>query len=310
MTNKIARVIYAAIFFTAVIAGVGACKKDRVPQDDYQSMDSFYSDNQEEEQELQVDSGSGGDCFVTAKKGTRICVTRDMLRDAGGSDIPSYPFQLKVIELYSIKDMVLRKEPSTAGTAILETSAEIKVRPFKDGNEAFLKDGRAYLMETDTLPVINSSSISYYGFDNNGVGDWTNVLSNIIPGFVDSLSSVVATPAYYVLTPANTGYVSAALQHQSAAQYTPVTISVTGTNTQNIEIYISFSGFKSVMKVTNLVSAPVPVGEVIKFVAFGRKQTNDYVIHQQTLTVVPGQQITLNMQVTSEAGILAALDAL
>ncbi|CAN5371380.1 hypothetical protein BH11BAC1_BH11BAC1_29780 [soil metagenome] len=296
--------------FLGMLAFFTMCKKDRVPQDDYQSMDSFYNDNQEEEQELQVDSGSGGDCFVTAKKGTRICMQRDMISDAGGNEIASYPFQLKVIELYSIKDMILRKQPSTTGATILETSAEIKVRPFKDGNEAFLKQGRAYLMETDSFASLNTSLACYYGFDNGGVGDWTNMISTIIPGFVDTLSSVVATPAFYMLTPAKTGYVSAAKQHQSAAQFTPVTISVTGTNTQNIEIYLIFNNFKSVMKVTNLVSAPVPIGEVVTLVAFGKKQTNEYVLHKQTFAVAGGQQITLTMQVLSESNLLAALESL
>lgn len=304
------RKIWFASAISASMLFFMTCKKDRVPQDDYQPMDSFYSDNQEEEQELQVDSGSGGNCFVTAKKGTRICVTRDMLRDAGGNDIPSYPFQLRVIELYSIRDMILRKEPSSAGTAVLETSAEVKVRPFKDGNEAYLKQGRAYLMETANLSPTDSSLISYYGFDSNGVGDWTSSLTTIIPGFVDTLSSVVATPAYYVLTPANTGYVSAAKQHQSSAQYTNVSVSVTGTNTQNIEIYISFNSFKSVIKVVNLVSMPIPIGESVTLIAFAKKQTNDFVLDQQTFTAIAGQQVTLNFQVTSEAGILAALDAL
>ena len=112
-----------AVFLTGLIL-ISACKKDRVPQDDYESMDSFYDENQEEEQELQVDSGQNGDCVV-AKKGTRICMARDALQDAGGTEVPSYPFQLKVIELYSIKDMILRRQPSTSGTTVLETSAEI-----------------------------------------------------------------------------------------------------------------------------------------------------------------------------------------
>ncbi len=306
MKNNI-KVLYALFFLGAGIF-LTNCKKDRVPQDDYQSMDSFYSDNQEEEQELQVDSGSG-DCFVTAKKGTRICMSRDMLRDAGGNDIPSYPFKLKVIELYSIKDMILRKQPSVSGSTILETSAEVKVRPFKDGNEAFLKDGRKYVMQTDTFNQVNSSMISYYGFDNGGVGDWTNSLSTIYPGFVDTLSSVFASNGFYILTPAATGYVSAARQYSSSAQYTPVSISATGTNTQNIEVYVVFQNLKSVMKVTNLVSAPIPIGESVTLIAFARKQNNDFVLDQQTFTVAGGHQITLNLQVAGESSILAALSA-
>ena len=295
-------IIAAAIFYS--------CKKDRVPQDDYQNMDSFYSDNQEEEQELQVDSGSGGNCFVMAIKGTRICITRDMLKDIGGNDIPSYPFQLKVIELYTIKDMILRKQPSVAGTTVLNTTAEIKVRPFKDGNEAFLKSGRAYLMETASFTSTDSSMISYYGFDQNGTGNWTTLISDFIPGFLDTMSSVTATPAYYILTPATTGYVSAAKAYQPPVQSTPISFSVTGTNTQNIQIFLSFNNVKSVIKVENLTSIPVPIGETVTLVAFAKKQTNDFVLHKETFTVTAGQTITLNMQVISESSLLTSLESL
>src|SRR4051812_13974621 len=121
MKNK--NIYLFALLSTAFILFF-ACKKDRIEQDNYESMDSFYNDNQEEEQELQVDSGNGG--CVIAKKGTRICMSREELQDAGGTEVPSYPFKLKVIELYSIKDMILRRQPSTSGGSILETTAEIK----------------------------------------------------------------------------------------------------------------------------------------------------------------------------------------
>jgi hypothetical protein len=301
-------ILCLAFFFTAVIV-FSACKKDRVEQDNYESMDSFYNENQEEEQELQVDSGSNGDCVV-AKKGTRICITRNELQDAGGTEVPSYPFQLKVIELYSIKDMILRRQPSTSGSTILETTAEIKVRPFKDGNEVYLKPGRKYLMQTDTFPATNSNMSSYYGLNNGVIGDWTNSVSSIIPGFVDTLSSVNASSGSYFLTPATTGYVSAARVDTASAAYTPITITVDGNHTENIEIYISFNSFKSVMKVTNLVSAPVPVGENVTLIAFGKRQNNEYVIHLQTFTVSNNQQMPLNFQVTGPSGILTALEAL
>jgi len=298
-----------AVFFTVLVL-FAACKKDRVPQDDYESMDSFYNDNQEEEQELQVDSGANGPACVIAKKGTVICMSRDALQDAGGTEVPSYPFHLKVIELYSIKDMILRRQPSTSGATILETSAEIKVRPFKDGNEVYLKPGHKYIMRTDTFPSTVSDMVSYYGNGTGTVGDWTNSVSSFIPGFVDTLSSVYTNSGCYVLTPATSGYVSAARAYTSGSVYTPVTVTVTGNNTQNIEIYISFNNFKSVMKVTNLVSAPVPVGETVTLIAFGKRQNNEYVYHLQTFTVANNQQIPLNMQVIGQSGIIAALETL
>jgi hypothetical protein len=146
---------------------------------------------------------------------------------------------------------------------------------------------------------------------NNGItGDWTNSVSSIIPGFVDTLSTVNPASGFYLLTPATTGYVSAARIDTSNAAYTPVTITVDGNHTENIEIYISFNSFKSVMKVTNLVSAPIPIGENVTLVAFGKRQNNEYVIHLQTFTVANNQQIPLNFQITGPSGILTALEAL
>jgi hypothetical protein len=206
--------------------------------------------------------------------------------------------------------MILRRNPSVSAGTILETTAEIKVRPFKNGNEAFLKTGRAYLMETADMPPTITGMMCYYGFENSGFNDWTNNLAAIIPGFTDTLSSVTPTNDFYMLTPAATGYVSAAKTHQTSAQLTPIAMSVPGTNTQNIQTFIVFSGYKSVMRVFNLVSNPVPVGETVTLVAFGKKQTNDFVLHQQTFIVTPGMQIPLNMQVVTETALLSALSSL
>src|SRR5436190_24157403 len=132
--------------------------------------------------------------------------------------------------------MILRRQPSTSGTTVLETSAEIKVRPFKDGNEVYLKPGRKYAMATDTFPSNISNMVSYYGTNTSVIGDWTSSVSTIIPGFVDTLSSVYISTGTYVLIPAITGYVSAA-RAISATNYTPITLTVNGTHTENIEVW-------------------------------------------------------------------------
>lgn len=92
------------IYLTAImLITVVACKKDRVPQDDYQNMDSFYSDHEEEEQEYTIDTNET--VPLVCKKGTKICVNGEMF-ELNGEGTVIYPFQLKVIELYSIKDMI------------------------------------------------------------------------------------------------------------------------------------------------------------------------------------------------------------
>jgi hypothetical protein len=274
-----------------------ACKKDRVTQDDFQSMDSFYNDHKEEEQEYIIDTL--GNCPLICKKQTKLCASTDLLEFTNGSAV-YYPFTLKVVELYSIKDMLLWRAPATAAGNILETSAEIRVRAFKNSSELQLKPGKTYLMEMDTMQNLPSNMQVYYGYDSNNIIDWTN-----------SSISAAANSYFYTLHPPQTGWVSSAKLHSSAAaQNTTITCTVPGTNTQNLEIYITFAGFKGLMKVTNLVSAPLPIGEQVTLTAFGKKQTNDFVLFQQTFTVTANQQVPLTMSVVSEANLLSALDAL
>lgn len=284
------------IAITSMLIGFMSCKKDRIVQDDYQDMDSFYNQHKEAEQEYVIDSG--GVCPLIAKKETKLCVSDDMFQLPNGTGI-TYPFTLKVVELYSIKDMLLWRAPSVASGSLLETSAEIRVRSFQNNVEAALKPAKTYGMEMDTMPVLNSSMQPYKGQASGNVINWS----------IDGLTTVSVNPYFYSLSVGTTGWMSAARLHPST-QTTTIAFSATGTNTQNIEIYLKFNSFKGLMKVTNLVSGSIPVGESVTLVAMAKNQNNDYVLHQQTFTVTAGQQITLNLQVISEASLLAALDAL
>jgi hypothetical protein len=270
-----------------------ACKKDRIPQDDYQNMDSFYDANKEAEQEYVIDTP--GTCPLTCLHGTRICVAADMFQMSDGTPI-TYPFTLKVVELYTIKDMLLWKLPSVTGSDVLETSAAIRVRAIKDGNELMLIPGRTYLMETANLSTVNTDMVSYY----SGGGNWALA--------TNSLTSVTDTASFYRLQVEQMGFVCAARVHSASSTGT-VTLNVPGTNTQNIQSYMSFTGFKGLVRIQNLTSGSVPA-EQAKFVAFGKKQTNDYVLDERTLTISGNMALSLNMQVTTESNLLNAMGGL
>lgn len=284
-----------------------ACKKDRIVQDDFQSMDSFYDQHKEEEQVFVIDST--GACPLISKKGTKICISADMLMYPNGTAI-TYPFTLKVVELYSIKDMILWRLPSIAGGNVLETSAEIRIRAFKGNDELVLKPGAGYFMEMDTMTVLNSNMQAYYGNNLGTTFDWTSSISAISPGFVDTISSITANSFFYALKVARMGWISSARPSTAAGANTNLSLLVSGTNTQNIEVYLSFAGFKGLMKISNLVSGNIPVGEQVKFVAFAKNQNNEFLLHQQTFTITAGQQISLNMQVVTEAALLTALEGM
>jgi hypothetical protein len=84
LKNSIILLLGIALVTVTIIS----CKKDRIQSDDYQSMDSFYDNNKEQEQEYTIDS-LGGNCYVTRKEPgsalRRIC---NNFRAAGRYIIP------------------------------------------------------------------------------------------------------------------------------------------------------------------------------------------------------------------------------
>ncbi len=302
ISKKTALLLLSALTLSFVALNT-SCKKDRIPQDDYQDMESFYSDNEEAEQEYTIDS-TGGNCYFTALKGTRICITAAALEMTGGGQV-TYPFQAKVIELYSVKDMILRRKPSVSGADVLETGAEIRVRPFKNGSEVFLKTNAFYNMETANLTTVNNTMDVYFGVDNGGVNNWVNTISSS----VDAITNVASTASYYTLQNGKTDWVSPS-RIPSSSGNTTLTLTVPGTNTNKIQSYISFAGFKGVMKIENLSSTSVPLGQQVTLICFGKKADGNFYIYQQSFNTTANQVIALAMQQTTEAGLLSALAAL
>jgi len=278
-----------------------ACNKKRVEQDAYQSMDTFYNKYKQKEQDFVVDTGQSP-CLITGMMGTRlynICDTGMFVRKKDGSSI-TYPYHIRLVEIYPIKDMILWPLPSIAAGKILETEASIRVRGFKDNDTLVLKPGRTYT--ADFAPVTNlfSPAQVYDGIDNGTFVDWV----------IDNASSVIVNPFYDSLTVANMGWVNTARLHSSSSSYATITFSAPGTNPQNIGIFLVFKNFKSVMQVYNLVSGQIPAGETVTLIAMAVNQNNQYLLQKQDYTISANMTIALNMQAISESDLITTLSGL
>lgn len=307
--------IFRKLFFSslAIIIIAAACskkrleKKEETPKDTYSSMQSFYDKNKQEEQEYVIDTP--GNCPLIAKMGTKICVSNDMFMFPDSTDV-TYPFILKIVEIYPVKDIILWELPTVAGGKILESAAQIRVRTFKNNIELVLKPGRKYPMELDTMPNLVNGMKVYYGFDAGNIVDWTDDVTSISSITVDTMSAVFKDTFSYKMFVAKMGWVDCAKLSNISSTTTTITFSASGNGTENIDIFLVFKNFNSVMQVYNLASGQVPVGENVTVIAMALNQNNQYVLHKEDITVTANHQITLNMQVISEADLLNTLDGL
>ena len=278
-----------------------ACSKDRVTQDSFSPMDAFYNKYKQQEQVFTITDTGTGPCIITGAQGTKIynvCDSSAFIRPSDSSAI-TYNYQLGLVEIYSVKDMILWPAPSLAGSQLLQTAADVRVRIFKGADNYVLRPARNYEM-TMNDSAANSVAMSVY----DGAESATN-----IDWSADAKSSLTVSPPLDSLNVFNMGWVSCARPRNSTGTAI-LTATVAGTGTDNIGVFIVFKNFKSVMKVTHLVSAPIPVGEPFTFIAMALNQNNQYVLDKRDITLTGSLNISLSFQAVSETDLINMLSGL
>ena len=300
------------IFLVSVILFSSCAKKradDKKTLPNYVSASSFYSTYQQPEQTFTVDTP--GTAPIIGKEGTILSGWDSIFMYPTGQSI-SYPFTLKLVEVYTLKDMILSNLPPIASGKILESGGEIRIRAFKGATELVLKPGKKYsmLLDTSKTPLLNGMSV-YYGAPNGTITDWTNNVTILDPSInPDNLSAVINTPAQaYLMHIARMGWVNCARQFSSSAGTTTISFTSQGTNTQNIDVFLVFKNIHSMMQVYNLTSQPIPVGTNLTVVAISRdsNQNNAMAYEAQDITVTAGMQVTLNLASITDANLLGQL---
>lgn len=303
---KIKNILHTALITISSGILLSSCSKDRLLKEEYSSMDSFFDKNKQQEQEFTIDSLGNGP--IVGKMGTKIYVNKTIFMYADGSDI-TYPFTIRLIEIYPIKDMIFWKLPTVAGGNVIEIAAEIRVKAFKNGVELMLKPGKKYYMELATMTKLNTNMKVYYGFSASNYIDWTNNLASIVP-INDTLSSVTANGTFYAMNVAKMGWTACARPTATSLSTTTMTFTAKGGNPQNISIFVVFKNFKAVAQVYNLTLGKIPLGEQVTVVAMAMNQNNEYVLHKQEITITANQQIALDMQPINETDLLSMLGSL
>lgn len=302
----------AATFLLSIIIFTSCAKKradDKKTLPNYVSASSFYTTYQQPEQTFTVDTP--GTAPIIGKEGTILSGWDSIFMYPSGQSI-SYPFTLKLVEVYTLKDMILSNLPPIGGGKILESGGEIRIRAFKGATELVLKPGKKYsmLLDTSSTPLLSGMSV-HYGFPNGTITDWTNNVTTLDASInPDNLSAVINMPVQaYFMNIARMGWVNCARQFSSSAATTTISFTSQGTNTQNIDVFLVFKNIHSMMQVYNLTSQPIPIGTNLTVVAISRdsNQNNAMAYQAQDITVTAGMQVTLNLASITDANLLGQL---
>lgn len=304
-TKKIMKYLITA---TAIGMIFTACKKDRI--DDVQSLNEYNSPNdyldskKQDEQEFIITADSGGP--IIGNQFTTIWGGRQCLMFPNGDSV-ALPYTVKLVELYTPKDMIYYQMPTVASDTILETDGEIRVRAFKDGTELVLVPGCSWAIKMPNSAPENYMR-AFYGFPVSNYVNWTDNPASL--GVTASFNPVFTTATDgYLNSIVKLGWVNCGITRGSSNNHT-MTFASTTDNLTNVAIFIYFPATKTVMQVYNTVSGSIPNGSAVKIVAMAVDANGTLFSFNQNLTMTSSTQAQVTMTATTNAALTALLDGL
>lgn len=295
------------------------CSKQRIAQNSYSEPDQFMYDNRPEEQEFEIDGTGNGP--IIGNQGTRLWLDSSIFMFPNGDDV-WYPIIIKLIEVYTPKDMELYDLPTVAQGNMLVTDGEIRVRAFKDGEELVLKPNKTYLAQTPATDPVAQMSI-FYGQESGDIMDWFDNASSVNsnPGIdqlewiapnTDSTGGPFGWPGIgYDLAIPNMGWINCDYFYNlNAASLTTVSYESDDDDLDNVMIFLYFDEIGSVMRVYNAQSGNVPIGASVKSLCFAMNSEGNLAYHYDVFSITQDHTVQVTMTEISEADLIALMEGL
>lgn len=283
-----------------------SCKKDRIEKSKnaYEPVNSYLDMKKQQEQEFVI-TGPSNDTII-GNQGTKLLVGKNCLMFPN-NDTVSYPFSVKLVELYTAKDMIYWQMPTVAAGNILETDGEIRVRATKNNQDLVLKPGCAYGVHMPNAAPKNNMNV-FYGFDTGNFYDWTDNPSAL--GVNTTISPTFNHIPYgYEALVARLGWINCGKLANNGSGNT-ITFTSQTDYLENVGIFIYFPTTKSVMQAYNMTSGLIPSGTNVKIIMIAVDGGGNLFHYYTTLTVNANTTLDVSLTAITDANLTALLDGL
>jgi hypothetical protein len=303
--STVSKISIGLIFLSSVL--YYGCKKDRIEQQTlnaYDSPDSYLDSKEPKEQEFTIDSTGSGP--ITGNQGTKIWSGKSCLMYSNGDSV-TYPFTIKLVELYKPKDMIYYRMPTVAGGNILRTDGEIRLRAFKGTIELVLRPNPCFAQIEMPNTAPRTDMAEFYGFESGGLPDWTDKPSTL--GAVAKYDTLFKTTSYgYTGAIGRLGWINCD-KYANSSPASTLTFESTVDELTNIKFFIYFPATKTVMQVYNTTSFNIPNGSAVKIIGIGMQGSNLFSFYKE-LTVSSSSTIDVEMAATTDPDLTALLNGL
>lgn len=312
--------LFGFIVIAALLAFM-SCSKDRIKSEEeekkgveFESLDDFYNNNAVEEQSFVIDTL--GPDTIYGKYGTKLWALgrTKFMKKSNHQDI-IYPYTLKLIEAYSLKNMILSRLPNVAQGNILKSGGELKITAFKDNEELMLKDKRYIPLWMISADTPDNNMQLFYGFTKGSTKDWNNNVLNTDYIFQADSSSLSPFKNGYLLKDVKLGWINCDYfynyPNKTNVKFKIMVDSVlTDVNLTTVDLLIVFKNQHAFMKCYSNPVANMPLGEPITVVMIGKSTNGKMYSFNADYTITTNITVDVNMTETTEAAIITMLGTL
>lgn len=307
------RLIHHTALLSCIAFLVVSCSKQRTEEPElntYSHPQKFMYDNRPEEQTFVLNGDSAGP--IIGNQGTHLWLDSTIFMFPGGGNVP-YPIVIKLIELYTPKDIMLYEMPTVGQNIPLGNDGEIRVKAFKDGVELLLKPNKVFPVRMPA-DAPNPLMSLWYGKPVDAITDWYDLPSAVSnnPG-IDALELVQALPdsGYYnALSPALGWLGMDFLYSWNSGNVTVNLTSVTDDLTGVVK-YIYIPSVSAVVQLYSNTSITLPAGVPMKLICFAQNQTGAMFSYTQDLNLSAGSTtVEVTMQAITDAALISMLENL
>lgn len=288
-----------------------SCSKDRIKANnapkEYEEVkiNDYLDSKKQEEQEFIIDSTTTAGPIVGNQK-TQIWVNKDCLMYPNGDSV-TFPFVVKLVELYTPADMIYYRMPTVSSDVILQTEGEIRLRAFKGAGELVLRPGCSPRIIMPSKAPLKDMRV-FYGFSASTFVDWTDNPSSL--GINTTISPIFKTDSLgYNAFIAKLGWINCGLQKGGVTNHVLNFTSTTDVLT-NVDIFIYFPDTKTVMQAYNSASGSIPDGSKVKIIALGVDKNGDLFSFSQGVIVNTTGPIDITLAATTDGDFTALLNGL
>ena len=253
---------------------------------------------------------SVNDLPIITKKGTKLWIYESNVRTPQNGSV-SYPFDIEIIELYTLKDMLLHRKPTVSFSRMLVTGGAIYLNVSKNGTNLIANAQNLPNISIPTNRPDRNMWLFYGAMDNQDNFTWAEAPRDTIRNdTIKKVQPIFAGKGTYELFPKRFGWINCDKFYDYAGEKTSVSFVSPKLGLENIIIFMVFPNINSVIQVYQGKSLDIPVGEDVKIIALAQTKDGEVFAFFKDIKVEKKQTVEIDLKASTDKEVLEVLDKL